>query len=275
MKVILALNGSVTSEASAVYAIYYCRLYDYALQLLHVKNGNDPIDEVERSMASIETLAVGAGVECERIFMNGKGVAPLIAYIRDNRIDTLFCTTRARKGWFARSFSDYVTRRPLSCDVAVVRIADLAGVNRIERIGVSIKNARLSVSKYAFFSSMVHAFEAEGEIYSISLLSRERRAALGFVETRERLERLDDRLGHYVHLGHMQQMPLRIKHAFAESEIEQILHHSTHASYDLLIVGGRRLSDSAFLKAFSLLEALMRRTGVNTIAHYPRGDSDG
>jgi nucleotide-binding universal stress UspA family protein len=274
MKVILALNGSITSEASAIYAIYYCRLYGYELLLLHVKNNRDAIEEVERSMETVETLAAGHEVVCERLFMHGEGVGPLISYVRKNRVDTVFCTTRAERGLFSTSFSDYLTRKPLPCDVAVVRIADLAAVNRVERIGVSIKNAKLSVEKFTFFSAMVQAFDAEGEIYSISVLTRAQRAAMGFVESKERLELLDAKLSHYLRLAELQQTKLRLKHAFAESEVEQMLHHAAHAGYDLLIVGGRRLGVAPLFRRRTALEELMRHTGVNMIAYYPKEVSD-
>ena len=274
MKVILALNGSITSEASAIYAIRYCRLFAYELGLLHIKNEKDSLSEVEKSMESIETLAEGAGVASERIFLHGRGVAPLIAYVRANRVDTLFCTTRAERGVFTASFSDYLTRRPLPCEVAVVRIADLSAINRAERVGVTIRNARLSAEKFAFFSAMVRAFETEGEIYSISVFSVRERAGLGFVGTKERLEALDDQLVHYRRLAILGEMKLRLKHAFAESEANQILHHSAHASYDLLIVGGRRLAATSLFSLQNPLEQLMRNTCVNMIAHYPRERDD-
>jgi nucleotide-binding universal stress UspA family protein len=268
MKVILALNGSITSEASAIFAIRYCRLYDYELELVHIKNEKDSLAEVEKSMESVETIAGGAGVACERLFMHGSGVGPLISYVRENRVDTIFCTTRAERGFFAASFSDYLTRRPLPCDVAVVRIADMGALNRVERIGMSIKNAKLSVEKFAFFSSMVRAFEAEGEIYSISVLSTGQRAEMGFVGTRERLESLDAQLSHYRQLAELEGVKLRLKHAFAESETEQILHHSARTGYDLLIVGGRRLSSRSFFTTVTPLERLMRHCCVNMIAYY-------
>jgi nucleotide-binding universal stress UspA family protein len=275
MKVILAVNGSITSEASAIYAIRYCSLYDYELELVHIKNEKDSLAEVEKSMESIETIAAGAEVACERLFMRGSGVGPLIAYVRENRVDTVFCTTRAEKGFFASSFSDYLTRRPLPCDVAVVRIADMGALKRVERIGVSIKNAKLSVEKFAFFSSMVRAFEAEGEIYSISVLSTGQQAAMGFVGMRERLEALDERLFHYRQLAHLAGVRLRLKHAFAESETDQILHHSAHADLDLLIVGGRRLASRSFFSAVTPLERLMHHCCVNIIAYYNGDHSNG
>ena len=275
MKVILTLNGSITSEASAIYAIRYCRLYDYDLLLLHIKNDKDSLAEVEKSMESVETIAASAEVASERLLMRGSGVAPLIAYVRENRIDTIFCTTRAERGFFAASFSDYLTRRPLPCDVAVVRVADLAALNRVERIGVGIRDAKLSVEKFAFFSSMLRAFEAEGEIYSISVLSSGQRAAMGFVGTRERLESLDTQLSHYLQLAQLEGVKLRLKHAFAESETSEILHRSARAEYDLLIVGGRRLASRPFFVAESPLEHLMRHSCVNLIAYYNGDHGNG
>ena len=274
MKVILALNGSITSEASAIYAIHYCRLFGYDLELLHVRNGRDAFEEVERSMEIIETLAEGAGVACERCVLPGGGVDAVIARVHRERVDTLFCTTRAQKGSFSASFSDYLTRTPLPCDVAVVRIADLAAVNRVEKVGVSIKNAQLSVEKFAFFSAMLRAFDADGEIYSISVLSQRQREAMGFEATRDRLEGLDAKLAHYRHLAQLQGVRLRLKHAFAESEVEQMLHHACHAKYDLMIVGGRRLGASALFSRKTALEELLLHTGVNLIAHYPKRNGD-
>ncbi len=274
MKVILALNGSITSEASAIYAIRYCRLYGLELGLFHVRNDADAFEEVESSMESIETLAAGSGVACQRIVASGRGVAPLIAYVRENRVDALFCTTRAKKRLFSSSFSDYLTRRPLPCDVAVVRIADLAGVNRVERIGIAIKDARLSVKKFAFFSAMAQAFDAEGEIYSVSAFSPAKRASMGFVETREHLERLDGRLSHYRRLAELMGVKLRLRHAIASCEVDQVLHHSVRAEYDLLVVGGRRLGRSGFFSSRTPLEQLMRGSSVNVIALYPKGDDN-
>lgn len=270
MKAIVALNGSVTSEASAVYAIRYCRLYGYDLELLHIKNRDDPIEDVESSMTNIETLSLGAEVECNRVILKGKGIAPLVAYARNNRVAIIFCTTKAMKGYFKRSFSDYLTRVPLPCDIAVVRIADLAAVSGIRHIGLGISNAKLSVEKFTFFASMVHAFEAESELYSIATHSVSARADISFEEMKGRLEQINHRLIHYRHLAQLQQMKLPIKHAIAGSEVEQLLHHAVHAGYDLLIVGGKRLSFFSFFTASTPLESLLQHTSINLIAFYPK-----
>lgn len=275
MKVILALNGSITSEASAVYAIHYCRLFDYELELLHVKNSKDSIEDVEKSMQNIHTLADGAGVVCSNVILKGKGIGPLVAYSRLHHIAMIFCTARAKARFFSKSFSDYLTRALMPCDVAVVRIANLASVGKIERIGLSISDAKLSVEKYTFFSAMVHAFDAAGEIYSIATHSPRKRAETSFKEAKEQLEAIDHRLIHYRQLSELQEMKLHLKHAIAENEVNQMLHHTVHANYELLVVGGKRLSRFSFFKPISSLEKLMRHTSVNMIAFYPRENNYG
>lgn len=270
MKVIAALNGSITSEAAAIYAIRYCQLFKYELVLLHIRNGEDDIGDVENSMDNIETLADAAEIDCERLLIHGKGVTPLVAYANQNNIDTIFCTARTKRGFFSTSFSDYLTRATLACNVAVVRVANLMAINQVNKIGLSISDAKLSVEKFAFFSSMVHAYDAYSELYSVIVHSIYKRESMEFEEKKELFENINDRLVHYRHLAQLQGMNLHIKHAIAESEIDQILHHAAHAEYDLLIVGGKRLSYSNFFTSVTPLEKLMRNTSVNVIAFYPR-----
>ncbi len=270
MKVIVALNGSITSEASALLALHYCRLYGYELLLLHIRNPKDPESEVIGSMETIETLAEAAGIECGRLFLFGKGITPLERYLQESRVDTLFCTSRAQSDFFTSSFSDRLTRRPLPCDVAIVRVADLARLGKIEKIALSIRDARLSVEKFTFFSSLIKAISAEGEIFSVSVFGKSKRSGMGFMEARTLLEELDERLSHYRRLSRLQGTTLRLRHAVCDDETDEILHRSSNHGYDLLIVGGARLGRRFFFRRESPLETLMRHSGVNLIAFYPR-----
>jgi hypothetical protein len=57
MIVIAALNGTLTSETAAHYALRYCSVYRFDLHLLHVRNEADPIESIMQSMENIEMEA--------------------------------------------------------------------------------------------------------------------------------------------------------------------------------------------------------------------------
>jgi hypothetical protein len=67
-------------------------------------------------------------------------------------------------------------------------------------------------------------------------------------------------------------VPLRIKHALAENEADQILHHLAHHEFQLMIIGGRRMPPFSRIFREDPLVRLFRYTPVNTIAFYARED---
>ncbi|MFH2123365.1 MAG: universal stress protein [Pseudomonadota bacterium] len=270
MKVIAAVNGLVTSEIAALYALRYAVLFEYTLTLLHVENPDDRREEVEASMAAIEEAAEQYQIKIERIFLQG-GPAPAIeAYLREVNADILFCSTRMRKRFFENSLSDQLSRLRLPVDLAIVRVAHVDGALRSENILLPIREDRLSVKKFVFVSSMAKAFDAATEIYSITLAGNRRLAGLDMTGIKALFQKINDRLSHYAKGCRLLGIPLRIKHGLAENEVDQILHHLAHHDFQLMIIGGRRVSlFSRFFRKHPIAR-LFRYTLVNTIAYYPR-----
>lgn len=125
MKVIAAVNGLVTSDIAAFYALRYAAFFDYTLCLLHVENPADRKKEVESSMAAIEETAVQYQVKTERIFLKGEPAPATQAHLLETRADILFCSTRMRKRFFENSLSEKLTRLRLPTDLAIVRVAHM------------------------------------------------------------------------------------------------------------------------------------------------------
>jgi hypothetical protein len=98
-----------------------------------------------------------------------------------------------------------------------------------------------------------------------------RRASLDLGDTKRILQKIDDRLSHYIHLAKLMDIPLRLKHSIAINEIDQVLHHLSHNDFQLMIVGGERLSAYSSFARPKPIERLQRSTPVNTIAFYLRG----
>ncbi|HIJ90634.1 MAG: universal stress protein [Desulfobulbaceae bacterium] len=270
MKVIAAVNGLVTSDIAALYALRYAALFNYTLDLLHVLNPTDSREEVETSMATIEEAAAEYQIKTERVFLAGEPAPAIRAHLLETNTDILFCSTRMRKRFFEDSLSEKLTRVQLPADLAIVRVAHVDAAFLSENILLPIRGDRLSIKKFIFFSAMAKAFGAGAEIYSITTAGNRRMARLDIGSTKELFLKINDRLSHYAKNLKLMQIPLRIKHALAENEVDQILHHVAHHEFQLMIIGGRRQSPFARFFREDPMARLFRYTPVNTIAFYAR-----
>jgi len=272
MKVVAAVNGLVTSDVAALYALRYAALFNYTLTLLHVLNAGDSRKGVETSMTAIEEAAEQYQVKTERIFLQGEPAPAIRAHLLESNADILFCSARMRKGFFENSLSEKLSRLPLAADLAIVRVAHVGAVFRTENLLLPIRKDRLSVKKFVFASAMAKTFGAAAEVYSITLAGKRRLARLDMGSARELFQKINARLSHYTKIFSLMAVPLRIKHALAENEIDQILHHLAHHEFQLLIIGGKRLSSVPFFYRESPIARLFRHTPVNAIAFYSRAD---
>ena len=270
MKVIAAMNGLVSSDVAALYALRYAALFDHPLCLLHVLNPADSREEVELSMAEAEEAAGQAGVKAERVFLSGEPAETIRKYLAENRTDTLFCSTRMHRSFFENSLSERLSRLSLPANLAVVRVAHVNAVFVTENILIPILEDRLSAQKFAFFSSLAKAFGAATEIYSIHPTGKRKLAAMDTHAARTLFQKTNTRLSHYANTLKLLDIPLTIKHALTSREIDQILHHAARHDFQLMIIGGRRpLLFSRFSREHPM-ERLFWQTPVNTIAFYAR-----
>lgn len=270
MKVIAAMNGLVSSDVAALYALRYAALFDHTLCLLHVLNPSDLREEVELSMAGAEEAAAHYGVRTERVFLAGEPTQAIREYLAATRTDTLFCSTRMRRRFFEDSLSEKLSRLSLPANLAVVRVAHVNAVFVTENILLPIREDRLSAQKFAFFSSLAKAFGAATEIYSIHPTSRRKLAGMDTHTARMLFQKINTRLSHYVNTMRLLDIPLTIKHALTSREIDQILHHLARHDFQLMIIGGRRGSRISGLLQENPMERLFWHTPVNTIAFYAR-----
>jgi len=270
MKVIAAMNGLVSSDVAALYALRYAALFDYTLCLLHVLNPSDRREEVELSMAEAEEAASHYGIKTERIFLTGEPADAIQKYLATAKTDTIFCSTRMHRRFFQDSLSEKLSRLSLHANLAVARIAHVNAVFVTENILLPIREDRLSAQKFAFFSSLAKAFGAATEIYSIHPTGRRRLAAINTHTARMLFQKINTRLSHYANTMKLLDIPLTIKHAMTGREVDQILHHLARHDFQLMIIGGRRLcSFSGFFRE-NPMERLFWHTPVNTIAFYAR-----
>lgn len=270
MKVIAALNGLVSSDVAALYALRYAALFDYTLCLLHVLNPSDRREEVELSMAIAEEAAIHYKVKTERVFLTGEPVLAIRKYLAETRTDTLFCSTRMHRRFFQDSLSEKLSRLSLPANLAVIRVAHVNAVFVTENILLPIREDRLSSQKFAFVSSLAKAFDAATEIYSIHPTGRRKLAAMDTHTARMLFQKINTRLSHYASTLKLLDIPFTIKHALTGREVDQILHHLARHDFQLMIIGGRRLSPFSGFFQENPMERLFWHTPVNTIAFYAR-----
>lgn len=270
MKVIAAINGTITAESMAFYALKYARGQDFTLLLLHIKNEKDDLNEVNASIKRITTLALAQEVQTESMILEKSSKKAIRTFLSGISVDVIFCSTRKHKSLIRGSFSETLTKMGLEADIAIVRIVNINSTVDIDKMILSIKEDRLSVKKFAFFASLASSYEADAEIYSVSSMSRRTLSEVDMHEARVRLGQINYNLRHYIKLAYFMPFTLHIQHAFTEDEAESILAHIAKSGAQLVVIGARRLSVASLFNRQMPIEKLMSEACVNTIAYYPK-----
>ncbi|WP_345975380.1 hypothetical protein [Sulfurimonas sp. HSL3-7] len=270
MKVIAAINGTITAESMAFYALKYAKSQDFPLLLLHIQNEKDDLNEVRASIERITTLALAEAVQTEALILEGPPKKTIRTLLSGIYADVIFCSTRKDKSFITGSFSEALTKMGLNTDIAIVRIVKIDSTVDIGSMILSIKEDRLSVKKFTFFASLASAYQASGEIYSVSSMSKVSLATVDMHKARARLGQINYNLRHYRKLAHCMHFALHIEHGFTENEAESILTHIAKSTAQLVIIGAKRLSVASIFKREMPIEKLMREASINTIAYYPK-----
>lgn len=268
MKVIAAINGSIAAESMAFYALKYAQVQKLPLVLLHIKNKKDDLDDVEASIRRITILAHCEEIEIERVFLQGSPKKAIKKFFSNTHADAVFCSTRKHKKFITDSFSEFLIKMNLNVDIAVVHIANINSIMDVNNITLSIKEDKLSVKKFTFFTTLAFAYEADGEIYSLSNISKQKLSTIDIHEVRKRFAVVNYNLKHYIKLANLVSLNIHIKHDFTCDEVNSVLVHVAKSNTDLVIVGARRLSVTTFFKKETLIEKLMRESSKNIIAYY-------
>jgi nucleotide-binding universal stress UspA family protein len=272
MKVIAAINGTITAESMAFYALKYAQVQSLPLVLLHIENQKDDPDDVQASIERISTIALAQNVQLEPVILKGSPKKAIRTFLSTLYADVIFCSTRKHKSFISGSFSEALTRMDLNVDIAIVRVVRINAVADIDTMMLSIKEDRLSVKKFAFFASLASAYQADGEIYSVSSMSKRALSAVDMHIARERLGLINYNLRHYIKLAQLMSFSLHIEHGFTENEAESVLTHIAKSTAQLVVIGAGRLSVSSLFRREMPIEKLMREASVNTIAYYPKED---
>lgn len=272
MKVIAAINGTITAESMAFYALKYAKVQNLTLVLLHIENLKDDLKDVQSSMDRVTTIAMSSDVVSERVILNGSVKKAIKEYLSDIFVDIIFCSTRKHKNYITDSFSLLLTKIDIEVDIAVVRIVNMDYIMDVKNLLLSINSDSLSVKKFTFFATLASAYKADSEIYSVSSMSKLQLSRVDIHSARERLGVINYNLRHYLKLAKFMPFSLYIKHDFTNSEAQSILSHMVKSNTHLVVIGAKRLSVKSFFQREMPIEKLMDESSVNIIAYYPKED---
>lgn len=261
MKVISLINGSMISENSSMYALHYAKSFNLKLSLVHIKE-SDELLMIEKVFKGVEKVAAIFNLEVE-LFIH-ESFNEFEDFLQNNNVDIIFCSTKQQHSIYENSFAKKIIKMNLKVDLAIVKIVKLGSYENIENIIMPIRGHHLSVNKFTFFATMVNAYNASAEIFSIDEIKRSQIASLDAKKVNKKLQEITFNLRHYFRFAKLMDMKFSIKHHFTLTESEDVQSHIAKNDYDLSIVGGHH--EKRFFSSHPI-DILFERPIINTIYH--------
>ncbi len=263
MKVISLVNGSLSSHTTAIFALHYAKQLTLDFSLIYIQDEHTS-QYVENTLEDIMNLASSFGIKSS--FFTLANLEELKVFVESKDSDVLFCSTRQNKTIYDKSFLTEILKLQIKVDIAVVKVVKIGRAHNIEKIIMPIRDTKLSVNKFTFFSAFSLAYNAKSEIYSVDKISKIDFSKKTVEVIKQRLQEVIFNLRHYLLLGKMMDFKFAIKHDFAFVEGDRIQEHIAHHGYDLLIMGGHH-HKSLFWK--HPIDILFEKPMSNTIYFIP------
>lgn len=266
MVVISLINGSIISETTAIYALKYAKKLEYKYIVAHIQ-GNDSLEDVETSVQNITKLSKNNEIDSE--FITFETLDDFSEFVAIKDVDMLFCSTRHKHTLFDKSFVKSLLKKNLRADLAVLKVVKLGVAQSVDKIILPIRDAKLSVRKFALFSSFSLIYDAKSEIYSVDRVTKRDLAKIDLIAQKKRLKEIVFNLRHYLKLSKLMNFKFSIKHDYALKESDVVLSHIAKHKYDLAIVGGHH--DKSFFGQHPI-DILFEKPIINTLYFIPHKD---
>lgn len=264
MKVVTLVNGSLSSHTTALYALYYAKQLNTALDFVYIKDEKS-VDEVQNQIQDIKDLADSFSLPSEYISFDT--LDELEEFLSKKDIAVLFCSTARNSSIYDQSFVRKIINMNIAIDLAVVKVVKIGRAHNIEKIVMPIRGSKLSINKFTFFMLMSLAYNAKSEIYSVDKISKFNLSNQNDFSLKEKLHNVIFNLRHYIELAKSIGFKFYIKHDFAVVEDDKVQEHIAKHGYDLIIIGGHHYKN---LFTSHPIDILFEKPLTNTIyfIHY-------
>lgn len=263
MKVVTMVNGSLSSHTTALYALYYAKQFNATLSFLYLKENNST-QEVEEHIQDIKDLADSFDVVNE--FISFDSLFSLKEFLRKMDITILFCSTKKNSSIYSQSFVKTIENFKVPLDIAVVKVVKVGRAHNIDKIIMPIRDSKLSIHKFTFFTLMSQAYDAKAEIYSIDKISKIHFANEDSASIKQKLQNVIFNLRHYMQLAKSIDFKFSVKHDYAFVEGDRVQEHIAKYEYDLIIMGGHH--EKNFFRSHPI-DILFDKPLTNTIYIIP------
>ncbi|MDG6774188.1 universal stress protein [Thiomicrorhabdus sp. ZW0627] len=162
MRVVSLVNGSLLSEAASLYAIDYARSVKLPLTLLFIDNGEESVEKLHLSVASLKELADAVDVTVETVILQGDMLTQLKHFVQLYAIDTLFCATRKLSK--SHSFSEKIVGAGLETALAVVKVKNVPQVRSYHRVMLAAGKA-INPHAYLLWLGLLNDGDSLGKLY--------------------------------------------------------------------------------------------------------------
>lgn len=214
MNVLVAINGSLISENAAKYALNYAKSIKASVFFLHIKNKKDSLEAVERGLSELRKYARKLRVKTGAIVESGELTQIIRPLIKEKLIQTIFCSTRASKRFFERSFSELLTKSHLGVDIAIVKIPVINNLYELTKIGMHARDGKLDPAVFTMAVGLAKSLDTDLVINSELRVNKSKLIKMSAAKKRNFIKRSDRRLEPYFKLAVMLRRLLTVHHTF-------------------------------------------------------------
>jgi hypothetical protein len=262
MKIAAFINGSLISENSCIYALFYAKRMKAKVLAFFVKEKKFDEESVKESFNLLNKLAKKLDVEMKLLVL--KSFSDISSSVKKHKIELIFTSTKAYHSVFESSFSKSLLNEDLKCDIAIVKILKLGIAKGVEKIILPIREDRVSVKKFVFFATLSSSYNAHTQIYCVDKVTK--RELADDDKKNRKIKNILFNLKHYIYLSKLINLDLTVKHTYATIEEANIVNtHIARKNFDLVIVGGDRKS---FFRKHPI-DILFEKPITNTIYFVP------
>jgi hypothetical protein len=268
MKIAAALNNQLISEHAARYALRYAQSLRLELELLHVADAHEPEQAIAERVERLTAEGGQRGVRVHLRTARGKPGPALCQLIQEHHYHTVFCSTRADPPrFFTDSVSQYLVRRPLPAQLAIVRINQVNSVWHCDRIGLFGGRGQPDVHQLALGLGLACAYDAEILLGNPLEVSRRNLRHLNLHQTREVLKSADHGFRSLHTLCQLSGVNSSVAHI---PRGEDALDFFLSRKINLLVLSSRRLPRPIRHLVADPVENLFHLSPVNCLIVYPK-----
>lgn len=271
MKVAVAINGSLIAEGAAIYAMQYASQLDSRLEVFHIQNPGDQIELVEASISRLRSMAIEKDIHLEVTSIEGEPVSELLRLTKVRHIDTLFCSTRAKKQFiFENSVADSLSRiRKRACHLAVVKIKKINSVYNCQKVGLFGRKGPPDIVQFNLGIGLTRSYNA-GLVLGNSLnITQKKWENLAIHNKKNLLRKSDRNFKPYCNICQMMGTPFQIAHMLGEWNHKEIHDYLLSRKINLMILSVTHLPFFTSQLFKNKSENIFHQSPINCLILYP------